>query len=559
MLIDGIDGLDGRRARIVVVGSGPVGLALAVDLARRNIPVLLLESGGRTEDPHVQSLSEAQIVDPGRHDAMDVAVARRLGGSSNLWGGRCVPYDPIDFADRDFVDARWPIDYAEIAPYFPRAVAATQSGAPVYCADTPLLPTADDAFSADTIERWVNIQAAHHVHDADIRTNPALEVRTHCTLVGTRIDAGGFVHAIDVAHSLTGERATVAVDELVIAGGGLETTRQLLLAQRAAPDLFGGADGPLGRHYMGHIIGEIADIMFSSKTVARAFNYHVDAHQSYVRRRIVPSFATQMQHRLLNCAFWPVVPPVADPRHRSAILSSVYLALSVKPVGRRLVAEAIRRRHIPDRPTTAATLRHLANVLTGIPSVVNFAAEFFRRRYDRSTRLPGFFVLNKADRYGLSFHSEQVPRSDSRVTLTQSDDRLGVPTLSIDLRFSAQDIESLIKTHDLLECWVNRNLIGTLEYRVAREERGDAILSQAAHGTHQIGLARMSSTRTTGIVDKDLRTFDVPNLSIASSAVLPTSGQANPTLTTIALALRLADRLAQGVTTRPSFTTAANI
>jgi choline dehydrogenase-like flavoprotein len=70
-----------------------------------------------------------------------------------------------------------------------------------------------------------------------------------------------------------------------------------------------------------------------------------------------------------------------------------------------------------------------------------------------------------------------------------------------------------------------------------------AVLAQAQHGTHQIGTARMGSTAAEGVVDRNLRVFGSPNLFVASTAVLPTSGQANPTLTAVALALRLAGHL----------------
>ena len=542
MLIDGIAGLGGTRP-VVVAGGGPVGLALATALARRGTDVLLLESGGTAASAAVQDLSAATILDPKRHDEMSVAIARRLGGSSNLWGGRCVPYDAVDFVDRDYVGAHWPIDHAAVMRYIPEAVTATRCGEPVFHAAASLAPGADPAFSPDTLERWVNIQAAQVVHNDAISRDPRLEVRTNASLVGMTFAESGAVTAIEVAHSLSGERVTVPVDRLVIAAGGLETTRLLLAAQRATPARFG--DGPLGRYYMGHVIGEIADIVFTHTETARQFDFAIDAYGSYTRRRIVPSAAVQQQHSLLNSAFWPVVPPVADPRHGSATLSLVYLALSYGPLGRLVVAEAIRRRHVPEQP--AARARHLVNVLRGMPGALAFSANFLRKRHDKVYRLPGFFPLNQANRYGLSFHAEHAPNPESRVWLSDQVDRLGLPSLMIDLRFSSQDTLSLVKTHDLLAEWLRATGLGRIEYRCAMPEREAAIMALAAHGTHQIGLTRMARNRREGVVDGDLRTFDAPNLYVASSSVLPTSGQANPTLTTVALALRLADHIAADI------------
>lgn len=543
MLKQGPQGLAETAYPICVIGSGPVGLALATDLARQGIDTLLLESGGTSFSEPVQSLSAAELVDPARHDEMIVAVARQLGGASNLWGGRCLPYDRVDFMDRGYVDAVWPIGYDAIAPYFARAVAATSSGAPVYKADAPLFDESEGLFESDALERWVNVQASQTIFRNAIANDPRLHVHTLSTVVDMDFAESGAVTAIDVAHSLSGERVKVPVQRLVIAAGGVETARLLLATQRRAPQRFGGEEGPLGRYYMGHLIGEISDIVFKDAAVARAFDFFVDRHGSYVRRRIVPTSTGQLANGLLNSAFWPVVPPVADPRHGSAILSAAYLALSIPPLGRMIVAEAIRRRHVGNRSGDLGA--HILNVARGLPSAMAFAVSFLRRRHDRRYRLPGFFILNDRNRYGLSYHGEQVPRRDSRVWLSSDTDRLGLPSLKIDLRFSSQDAESVVKTHDMLEAWLARHDVGYLEHRCARDERAAMVLAQASHGTHQVGVTRMGTSRHQGIVDGDLRCFDSPNLFLASCGVLPTSGQANPTFTVVALALRLADALAR--------------
>lgn len=544
MLIEGITGLAGKKRPIIVIGSGPVGLALATDLARRKIPVTVLESGGGSENPTIQGLSDAVLTDKQRHDEMEVAVARRLGGTSNLWGARCLPFDPIDFQSRDFVNVRWPISYEELAEYWTAALSATAAGEETFATEEFLPGGSDPAFSMHSLERWANIQAAQNVHAEAIKSDPMLEVRTLTTVTALNVGVNGQLESIKVAHSLTGETIVVPVEQLVIAAGGLETTRLLLATQREHPDLFGGKTGPLGRYYMGHVIGEIADITFSSKALGRAFNFNIDGG-SYVRRRIVPSEDLQIEQRLLNCAFWPVVAPVADSNHKSAILSMVYLALAYGPIGRLLVAEAIRRRHIPERPNQIP--QHVRNIFVGAPHAAAFAAKFFWRRYFRPERLPGFFVENSANRYGLFYHAEQAPTPESRAWLTSQTDRLGLPMLEINLAFSDQDIDSVVRTHDHLDDWLRRTGVGSLDYRMNKAERHASVLAQAAHGTHQCGLARMGLNQNEAVVDGNLRSFDLPNLFLATTAVLPTSGQANPTMTTVALALRLAAYLANKV------------
>ena len=159
-------------------------------------------------------------------------------------------------------------------------------------------------------------------------------------------------------------------------------------------------------------------------------------------------------------------------------------------------------------------------------------------------RLPGFVVRNRAQTYGLSYHSEHFPDPSSRVTLSKETDPLGLPRLCIDLRFSEANADAIVRTHVALDAWLRRTGIGAVHYRQPLEATRDAILAKAAHGTHHIGTTRMGSSRAQAVVDQDLKCFDADNLYVVSASVMPTSGQANPTLTALALAMRLADHLA---------------
>lgn len=544
MIAEGIGGLLESGHKLCVVGSGPVGLALAADLVRRGERVLLLESGRAVADKEIQSLAFADLVDSSTHDDMRIATARRLGGTSHLWGARCLPFDPIDFEARDWVDATWPITYQDLVPFLGSATASLQAGDAVFEDVISSLSFADERFGCSQLERWANKQQAQDVHADAIKSSPLLDVRTCSTMVGMRFADGGPLTHIEVAHSLSGHRISLPIERVVLAAGGLESARLLLSEQRRAPQKFGGLNGPLGRYYMGHVSGEIADITFRDPAVAHAFDYHIDKHGSYVRRRLVPSESVQRENKLLNTSFWPVVPPVFDARHKSAILSMVYLAMRWPVIGTKIVAEAIRKQHAP--VPAPSILPHVANLILGAPTAAIFGVDFMRRRYDKEHRLPGFFVHNPARRFGLSYHGEQVPRATSRVILGNGDDRLGLATLKIDYRFDEQDVASVVRTHDLLGQWLVETGLGRLEYRAPSHKLAGSVLAQACHGRHQIGITRMGTCRSSAIVNSQLACFDAPNLYIASCGVLPTSGQANPTLTAVALGLRLSEHLAFG-------------
>jgi choline dehydrogenase-like flavoprotein len=64
-----------------------------------------------------------------------------------------------------------------------------------------------------------------------------------------------------------------------------------------------------------------------------------------------------------------------------------------------------------------------------------------------------------------------------------------------------------------------------------------------AYGGHHIGTTRMGVDPRFSVVNADCRVHGIRNLYISGSATFPTSGQANPTLTIVAMSLRLAEHL----------------
>jgi choline dehydrogenase-like flavoprotein len=542
MIHGGLDGVDAATPDTVIIGSGPAGLTLALELARLGRPSLVLESGVDRAGP-AQDLSRAEIVDPARHDDMSIAVARRLGGASNLWGGRCMPLDPLDFTPRAFAqNVRWPIGFDDIAPYYEAACRYASCGEPAFTLPLPDVARANDDFAFDTVERASNRPRFSKAHGAALAASRLIDIRLDASVVDFALNENGGLDSVTAA-SASGETRVIRAKRFVIAAGGLESTRLLLALQRQHADLFGGEDGPLGRYYMGHVIGEIADVIFVDSGLDAAFDFIRDGRGSYVRRRFTPSDALSLEHALPNLCFWPVTPPVADPRHGSGALSAVALALSAPVLGRALIPEAIRTRHVPKEGIDRA--RHAANVVADLPATAGFLASFIYRRYLSSQRISGFFQRNRAHRYGLSYHAEQSPRAASRVTLTREIDALGLPRLRVDLRFHREDAEATLRAHRLFARWLQTSGLGRVEFRQSDDENLDALIAKMAHGTHQIGTARMGATRHEGVVDGDLRCHDCKNLFVASSAVFPTSGRANPTLSIVAFAVRLAQTLAR--------------
>jgi choline dehydrogenase-like flavoprotein len=184
-----------------------------------------------------------------------------------------------------------------------------------------------------------------------------------------------------------------------------------------------------------------------------------------------------------------------------------------------------------------------------IRPTAKFLPVFAYKRFIQKPRIPGFIVRSSINTYDLKYSAEQTPYWQSRVTLGATRDKLGLPQLEVDYRIRDTDLESIHIAHKLIGQELRAQGIGELTFKA-----GDALLEierQIGDGVHQIGTTRMSNAPSNGVVDRNCRVHGIQNLFIASSAVFPTSGHANPTLTIVALAARLADHLkAQTTSTR---------
>jgi choline dehydrogenase-like flavoprotein len=529
-------------APVLIVGAGPAGIVQALELRCHGVDVVMLAGGGDGFDRDYQALADAEIVDPRRHAPMEIAVRRALGGTSPPWGGRCVPFDAIDFADRPHVKlSGWPLRHQDIAPWYDIGMRYLNAGAPEFSSPVPSVGEMPDC-RLDQLEHWSERRNLRQLHAPALENDPGLKIVLGAVATGIDVDsATGRVAGVAVSLR-SGKRAMLRPRAVILACGGLETTRLMLAARMEQPRLFGGAAGMLGRCYMGHFEGRIADVVFSPTLPDDTFDFHIDASGRYVRRRLTINAEAQQRAALLNIAAWPDNPLLSDPAHQSAILSLAYLSLATPGLGRLLEPEAIRRKYLEHGVNEAG--RHIANILVGMPEAVREAARFLYRRYATTPRLPGFFIRNKARRYAFFYHAEQAPNPASMVTLTDRRDALGLPRLRIDLRYSDGDARSVVAAHEIIDRNLRAAGIGHLEHHYPAEERAARVRDQMTDGYHQIGTIRMSADPAHGIVDADCRVHGTANLFVAGSAVFPTSGQANPTLLITALSARLAAHVA---------------
>lgn len=540
---------------VVVVGAGPIGIVTALELSGSGVRVALIESGLERRDHAAQQLS---ALDSGQddyfHSRSELMVRRQVGGTTALWGGRCVKFDPIDFEDRPLTaQAPWPIGYEDVEPYLQRACDWAACGQASFNArDIPeiahrdmVVGLPDGEVRTTDLERWALPTRFGRVYRAALRDASCLTVWTGLTCIEIVTTVAG--DAVDhlVVKTLDGREGKVVAGDYVIATGGLEATRLLLASDRHHPAGLGNAGGHLGRWYMSHVEGRVARVRFATNEVT--YGYERDSGGVYVRRRFTFSPRLQRACGMPNAAVWLVNPPISDPGHGSGILSGVYLTL-ISPVGRFLLAEAIRAKHTRTE-TPPRILAHLRNIVRDLFPSIGFALTFTYARFFRKGRkAPGFFVKSADNGYLLHYHGEHLPHWESRVELADERDALGMRRIRTHIHFSDADYQSVRKAIAAIDEHLRRHGVGYVEWLTDDVEGSVRTFLGGHAGYHQAGTTRMSETRDGGVVDPDLQVHGVRRLYVASTSVLPTSSQANPTLLGIALGVRLAERLSDART-----------
>ncbi len=545
-------------ADICIVGGGPAGITLALELDRAGlepgIKIILVESGETAPRKEADALDDA---DGEPHDdeqgqaPLGLYRRRILGGASSIWGGRCVPLDPIDFEKREHVPASgWPIGYDEVASRYPRAMEYCEAGEAQFDATSALARHTPfiDGFSSDdvltsSLERFSPPTHFGRKYGPALRSSANIVVLTGTVCTELVSDAAGAVSTAS-CRAADGRSLEIQAARFVVAAGGLESYRLLASSRTAEGCSPGDAGGVLGRCLMSHLEGTFGKLVVQRPSRAVTWGFERSRDGIYGRRRLSIAPQAQRRHRTLNFIARLHHDLVADPRHRHPVLSAMFVAKNL------LLPEYRRKLAMVDRVTAAAMPKgaafwsaHFRNLLLGAPQLAGFSAGWFWRRHLVYRRIPYVALESRTGVYPLDLNQEQSPDRDNRVFLRDARDRFGMRQIGLQWRATDLDYASIAGN-----CRILRDAFAGS--RVARFEFDDATLEDDVRrcvpiGGHHIGMTRMAASADDGVVDRDCKVFGTSNLYVASAAVFPTSGHANPTLTIVALAVRLADHLRQ--------------
>jgi choline dehydrogenase-like flavoprotein len=528
--------------RICIIGAGPAGISLALRLAETGMNILLVAGGALDEEPRHQALYAGDVADPALHSPTTEYRHRQFGGSTATWGGRCMPFDPIDFDKRAWIEgAEWPIRHDEIARYYAAAAKLAEIGDPEFSASSaveggmrPMIEGfAGPHFSQDAIERFSCPTRFGQRYRGRLERaqNVTVLLNAHATKI---LCENGQVKGA-ILRTLAGAEIRVSAEIVVLAAGGLEVPRLLLASRDDGETGIGNRTDQVGRNYLCHIAGTMGEVRIDPARTQVWHGYERAWDGVYCRRRLSLRPEVQREREVGNIVMRLHHPRLANPGHGRGILSAIYLA---RPF---ISYEYAKRLHGDDQPGLLGYLRHAGNVLREPIGTAGFLLNWARVRTLADRKFPSLVVAPRNGVYSLDIHAEQVPNPESRITLAGERDAFGMPRLRVDWRHRPLDFRTVAVALDLLRQDLAGHHLGELTYQ--EEEIPKAMLREGAYGGHHIGTARMSGSPESGVVDRDCRVHGTDNLFVASSAVFPTSSQANPTLTIIAFALRLADHL----------------
>jgi len=535
-----------ERADVCVVGAGPAGALIASQLASDGQQVVVLEAGPRFDRSKREQQME-QAIRPGeqgsvwgmggdrdafstsgeRYYPLNISRVKGVGGSTLHWQGMVMRLHPSDFdGSHDTDDPAWPISYDDLRPYYADAERAIGVAGD---ADNPFAPPRDGAYPlpgfppshsdslfADACER-LGI-TMHSVPNA--RNSEPYDGRGPCVGYGTcqpvcpsgaKYDAS--VHIEDaetegarvidrapVQRLVTGDdgRVEAAVyatpdgserrqtaREFVIAAGGVETPRLLLLSESDdRPDGLANSSGLVGHYFMDHLFAGAGGTLDRETRQNHVGFLTSECHQFYDD----PGQAVERvaDGETVVGASDEALSPLKLEFLNYAGPSPVELALSGEEWGDTLLSS-------------------------------------LREGYGNSIAMGGLVG--------------QPPRKENRVTLdTSTTDDHGNPVPDIQWSWGERLERSLGRANEIQRA-VLSELGVDISWTVGPADTGPAY--------HHMGTTRMGTDPEESVVNPQLQTHDVANLSIASSSVFVTAGSMNPTLTIAALALKCADHIAE--------------
>ncbi|TPG16496.1 GMC family oxidoreductase [Sphingomonas koreensis] len=487
---------------IAIFGAGAAGISLADSLRTGRQRIVLVEGGTFDIESGAQALFSARSI--GEPFSPNHGRYRVFGGAAVAWTGRCAMLDPQDLEPRPWLrDSDPPISFADLAdPYRLAAQACgfeTGWGAdPAVLARVHALPDRPAAIAPFAWRFWGTARNCYQHwgerHYAPFRRSETLRVLLGTNLVGFETEPGGRRVNAATLRTIDGKQFTLGARQFVLCCGGIENARILLNVAEQTPALVDDVAPVLGRYFMQHPRATTASVTAAGAQaikLQKLFNRFKRNRGLQFETGFSLSALTQAREGLVNAS--AILRYRRAPERWSAMIAS---------------------RLRVDRMAEAAIRWRLGRVQILEPVIASLVVDL-----------------------------EQQPDRDSRIVLDGQRDGLGLRKAAIDWRIGPVERQTSTTLTRAVCRWIEHLGLGTAN--VAEDIESDGALrdDRLMESFHHLGTTRMSETPRTGVVDADLRVHGTDNLYVCGASSMPVGGHANPTLTIVALAMRLGDHL----------------
>jgi choline dehydrogenase-like flavoprotein len=516
---------------VCIVGSGAAGITVCAELMESGCRLCVLESGTETKTEFADSL---RMVESHGIEVLRQSRERILGGSTHTWAGLCVPLDPVDFAARGWpYHWGWPITREELVPYYKRS--AERYGFPHLDAFEDAGPFVDNAPAEPG---WRNCEEKVFLRPANaLRFGPKfkhlfltqdVDLILGATVV--ELPAEGSRGKTRVTAALcrdeTGRTILITADRFVLAAGAIDNARLLLNSKSTVREGLGNERDQVGRYLMNHPTTDTVRVIRLREPVhwlgRYAWRPYDGGSDGIIGIRLREP--QQLKEGVLN-SYTRVLPHYPWTGRPEIRVWREFARLARARFGdeRSLGGRS--------RLATGGDLAHAAwEAFVSMPGLLRLMVLRLIIMSHRNPRVTMIDLLNFV---------EMEPRPENRITLTDDRDALDMPIPRVVHELSQRDLESLHRLHeqiamDLEAMGCGGELVGTPD-ELAKAEWIDLY--------HYLGTTRMGTDPEHSVVNPDLRVHTVDNLYVAGGSVFPTSGCANPTMTIVALSIRLAEHL----------------
>jgi choline dehydrogenase-like flavoprotein len=508
---------------VCIIGSGAAGITLAREFIGTQHSVLMLEGGGNSFEKFSQDPYRS-LVTGLPHGGIHEGRVRILGGSTTLWAGQALRLFDIDFAKRDWVPySGWPIDRTTLDPYYLRAedvMKIPRSTNDQRSWPSPNYPPPDyDAQKLTTsYSQFAAVPNFSDKYREVLMDAPNIRLLLHANV--TQLIPNESASALREVHvqSLDGHALLVHARYFIICCGGIENARLLLLSNSVERNGIGNRYDVVGRFFQDHPGIALPIKALQSKRFQALYN---STRHNGVRCsvKIMASPEFQRSHKVLHVGSEVYYPIAEDDPIRAA----------------KDLLKGVKRRQFAGLPT------RLARIALRPQKVIGAALRHYIRGMPAS--------VGSGDPY-LGVGGEQQPNPSSRVSLYNERDALGLRRTKLNWCLTSDDSRSILTFATVLASeWKRLGIaeLNTDSIEILGREKGK-------HGgyvdaNHHMGTTRMGTDPTTSVVDARCRVHGYDNLYIGGSSVFPTGGFSNPTLTVLALCLRIADELKERLTT----------